>query len=437
MKTTKILMSIAVVASLAASCKRGCTDPNAINYDPKAKKESKKADKQCVYETEKTITGDITVNTTWTADKIWIISNKVIVKDGVTLTIEPGTIVKGAEGTDVNAAALIVERGGKIDAQGTATSPIIFTSVLDNIEIGQTSGTNLSQTDRGLWGGVILLGKAPVSSADGDTEGQIEGIPATETYGTYGGSSSTDNSGIMTYVSIRHGGALIGAGNEINGLTLGGVGSGTTLNHIEIIANVDDGIEFFGGTVAISNVVIAYQGDDGLDIDQNFAGTIDNFLVVYDKDGDEGLEVDGPEGITNITGYFTIKNGNVVSVDGTPVGNADFKDKAQGTTTNVKWEGFATGKQQIKIRQKYDTDCATVKADSWANLVNNNTLIFTTCQFSDGVKVYTSSTDASSVACTVVAGDQTAAEGKMSSATASGSDRTQFSWTWSKAKGLF
>lgn len=441
MKTVKILLSLAVVASMAASCKRGCTDPNALNYDPKAKKESKKSDEQCKYadpvvETEKTVSGSITENSTWTKDLIWILDGKVVVKDGITLTIEPGTIVKAKEGSDVNASALIVERGAKINAAGTSTSPIIFTSVLDDIQTGQTSGTNLSQSDKGLWGGLIILGKAPVSTANGDTEGQIEGIPATETYGTYGGSSSADNSGVLTYVSIRHGGALIGEGNEINGLTLGGVGSGTTINHIEVVGNVDDGVELFGGTVNVSNIVVSYQGDDAIDIDQNYSGTIDNFIVVHGTtDTDEALEIDGPEGSTYKTGLFTLKNGTIISSDG--AGSAgDFKSKAQGTTENVKFSGY-TGGAKIKVAQKYGTDCTTVSEDAWKHLVTDNTLVFTTCEFAGGVKVYTTSTDASSNACAVVAQDQTDAEGKMSSTTATGADTTPFSWTWSKSKGLF
>ena len=181
---------------------------------------------------------------------------------------------------------------------GTAAEPIVFTSVADNIELGQTAGTNLTEDDRGLWGGLILLGNAPVS-LDGDAaEAQIEGIPASDTNGLYGGSDPADDSGTVQYVSIRHGGALIGEGNEINGLTLGGVGSGTTIDNVEIVGNVDDGIEFFGGTVNATNLLVWAQGDDGLDIDQAYSGTIDNAVVVQGSISDHGLEIDGPEGFT-------------------------------------------------------------------------------------------------------------------------------------------
>lgn len=425
----KLMLAIATIALLATSCKKkGCDDPNAENYDSKAKKN----DGSCVY-INTDITGNISSNTTWSSDKVWNITGKVIVKSGSTLTIEAGTIVKATEGTDVNAAALIVERGAKINASGTASSPIIFTSVLDNIEIGQTTGSNLNESHKGKWGGIILLGRAPVSAADGDTEGQIEGIPATETYGTFGGSSSADNSGTMKYVSIRHGGALIGSGNEINGLTLGGVGSGTIIENIEVLGNVDDGVEFFGGTVNVKNVLVSYQGDDAIDIDMNYAGTVDNFMIVHGGENtDEGLEIDGPEGTTNTTGLFTLKNGTVKSIDGQ--GSAgDFKSKAQGTIQNVKFTGYTSAK--VKIRASYQNDCVDAKTDSFTHLTDASpSLTFTTTEF-DAVSVYTKSTDnAGTTDCTVQSADQTAAESVMTSSIATGTT-ADYSWTWTSIKG--
>ena len=107
----------------------------------------------------------------------------------------------------------------------------------------------------------------------------IEGIPTDEERGAYGGDDAVDNSGSFTYVSIRHGGSVIGANNEINGLTLGGVGSETTIDHVEVWANADDGIEFFGGTVNATNLIVAYCGDDGLDADEGYSGNIQNAIV--------------------------------------------------------------------------------------------------------------------------------------------------------------
>ena len=225
------------------------------------------------------VAGGIALNTTWTNDKIWVLDRKVVVQEGVTLTIEPGTIIKGRAGTGSLSSALIVARGGKIMAEGTSAQPIIFTAEADNIDAGETTGTNLDENNRGLWGGLLILGNAPCSFSGDVEELQIEGIPADDTFGLYGGNEPADNSGVLTYVSIRHGGALIGEGNEINGLTLGGVGSGTIIDNVEVVANVDDGIEFFGGTVNATNLLVYAQGDDGLDIDQAYSGTISNAVV--------------------------------------------------------------------------------------------------------------------------------------------------------------
>src|SRR5690606_31476683 len=239
--------------------------------------------------------GILTADETWTAENIYVMEGKVVVGDGATLTIEAGTIIKGAEGQETTASALVVDQGGKLMAEGTAEKPIIFTSVLDGIEQGQTTGT-LDITSTGLWGGVIVLGKAPIS-VNGDLEtDQIEGIPADESYGQYGGTDPADNSGVIKYISIRHGGITIGQDNEINGLTLGGVGNGTVIENVEVIANQDDGIEWFGGTVNVTNALVWAQGDDGFDADQSWSGTLSNGIVIMSDESGSALELDGPEG---------------------------------------------------------------------------------------------------------------------------------------------
>lgn len=285
------------------------------------------------------VTGQLTQNTIWTANNIYQLNQKVVVPSGVTLTIEPGTIIKGSAGTGSLASALIVARGATIIAQGTANQPIIFTSTSDDIEVGQAAGTNLDQNDRGLWGGLVILGNAPCSFSGDLLEAQIEGIPADDTFGLYGGSDPVDNSGIIEYVSIRHGGALIGEGNEINGLTLGGVGNGTTINNVEVVANVDDGIEFFGGTVNVSNVLVWSQGDDAIDIDQAYSGTVDNAVVVLGDISDHAFEIDGPEGTG--AGAFTLRNATIIGNTVTANGEyADYRSGATGTTNNVYAYGF-------------------------------------------------------------------------------------------------
>jgi hypothetical protein len=308
MKNVNLKLSVLMLSALtlgAVSCqKEGCTDSTATNYDEKAKKD----DGSCIAATEETtlnITSNITTNTTWETGKVYVLKSRIAVVSGVTLTIEPGVIIKGDVGTGANATALIIARGGKIMAEGTASSPIIFTSTADNIMPGEINSPNLSAELNGLWGGLIVLGNAPIS-ADAESV-QIEGIPASDQNGLYGGTNSTDNSGVIKYVSIRHGGANIGEGNEINGLTLGGVGSGTTIDHVEVVANQDDGIEFFGGSVNVSNALVYNAGDDAIDTDQAWSGTLDNFIVI--GGGDECFELDGPEG--TLEGKHTIKNGTV------------------------------------------------------------------------------------------------------------------------------
>ncbi|MEP5611856.1 MAG: hypothetical protein ABJP45_06375 [Cyclobacteriaceae bacterium] len=298
-------------------------------------------------ETEIVHSGIIGANETWSSSEIHILGDKVVVDDGITLTIEPGTIIKGVEGEGSLASALIVARGGRLVAEGTSSNPIIFTSILDDIEIGQKAGSNLSETENGLWGGLIILGKAPIS-ADA-SEVQIEGIPADETYGLYGGNSSSDNSGIVRYISVRHGGTLIGEGNEINGITLGGVGNGTIIEYVEVVGNKDDGIEWFGGSVNVSNVLVWAADDDALDVDQAYSGTINNALVLAFSGTDHALEIDGPEG--TLEGSFTLSNATLVGVDDEI---ADFRDGARGTLTNIYVTDFVSPSADLDSNSEAD-----------------------------------------------------------------------------------
>lgn len=274
----------------------------------------------CVQETNENeirVTANVTANTTWEAGKCYILGGRITVVDGVTLTIEAGTLIKGEAGTGANATALLVARGGKLIAEGTASAPIIFTSVADeitpdDIAAGNFGSPNLDNDVNGLWGGLIVLGKARISASNdnGDVnEVQIEGIPTSDPNGLYGGNDDADNSGILKYISIRHGGTNIGAGNEINGLTLGGVGSGTVIENIEVVGNQDDGIEWFGGTVNVKNALVWNAGDDAIDTDQSWSGTLDNFIVISPTG--HCFELDGPEG--SYAAGHTIRNGSVVT----------------------------------------------------------------------------------------------------------------------------
>lgn len=343
MKMKKRLFPTAVVAlgalAVMASCKKeGCSDPAATNYDEKVKE--KNDDGSCIYPSVLVdtvyVSENVTANTTWESGKTYILTSRIAVTGGATLTIEPGTVVKGEAGSGANATALIIARGSKIMAEGTASEPIIFTSTADHLVPGEIQSPNLSSDLDGLWGGLIVLGHAQIS-ADAESV-QIEGIPVSDPNGLYGGTDNADNSGVISYISIRHGGANIGEGNEINGLTLGGVGSGTQIDHVEIVANQDDGVEFFGGSVSVSDLIVFNNGDDAIDTDQNWIGTLSNFIVI--NPGDEAMELDGPEGAV-LGGNFTITNGSVYMDGGD--GIVDNDDNTNVDMSNVYFFGLSSG----------------------------------------------------------------------------------------------
>ncbi|MEB2773720.1 hypothetical protein SYJ56_00285 [Algoriphagus sp. D3-2-R+10] len=365
------------------------------------------------------IESNISTNTTWETGKTYVLGGRIAVTAGNTLTIQPGVIVKGEVGSGSNATALIIARGAKLDAQGTATSPIIFTTVADEIIPGQIASPNLEPELSGLWGGLLIMGKAKASLAGDVTETQIEGIPPSDTNGLYGGSDDEDNSGIIKFISIRHGGANIGEGNEINGLTLGGVGSETVIENVEVIGNQDDGIEWFGGSVNVTNAIVWNAGDDGLDTDQAWSGTMDNFIVIAGAETDHALEIDGPEGSYN-AGH-TLKNGTIIGNNVAELG--DFRDGARGTFENIYFFNFASpvdteGRGDLSLSG--DKTLATF-ADGALKFMNLEVTL------ADGVelsKVFKNGTDA--FATSVEAGANTV-----------GADKTAFAstWSWAAASG--
>jgi hypothetical protein len=221
------------------------------------------------------VSGEITASTTWTADKTYVLKDLVFVRAPAVLTIQAGTRVKGERGS-----ALIVTRGAKIVAEGTAQAPIVFTSA-------KPEGAR----NRGDWGGVVLLGRAPINVAGG--ENAIEGIVNTDGRGTYGGSDPADSSGTLRYVRIEFAGFELSPDNELNGLTCGGCGSGTVLDYIQVHRAADDGIEFFGGTVNLKHAVITLPNDDGLDWDFGWQGKA-QFIVIQQEaaNGENGYEGD-------------------------------------------------------------------------------------------------------------------------------------------------
>jgi len=229
-------------------------------------------------------------NVVWTKDKTYLLNGLVFVEDCATLTIEAGTVVKFTELAEVgNPSALIIARGGKIFAEGTAEEPIIFTAEADDV----SDPLDLGPTDVSLWGGLAILGNG-ITQKNGNANANLEGIPTTEVRGNYGGDDNTDNSGVLKYVSIRHGGRQIVSGNELNGLSLAAVGSGTTLEYIEIYANSDDGIEFFGGAPNLKYAVVAFAEDDSYDWDEVYTGQGQFWFSIQRADvADLGGELDG------------------------------------------------------------------------------------------------------------------------------------------------
>lgn len=229
--------------------------------------------------------------TSWTATNEYHLDGYIFVESGAVLNVEAGTVIKGlaSPSTGDISSALIVSRGGQIFAEGTENDPIVFTAEFDDI----SDPTDLTDADKGLWGGLILLGSATVG-VDGGVQ-NIEGIPSTEGRAEYGGTTDDDNSGTLKYVSIRHGGSKLEANNEINGLTLGGVGSETIIDYIEVFANLDDGIEFFGGKVDVKHAVVSFCGDDSYDYDQSWDGKGQFWFSLQDKLSNRAGEWDGSE----------------------------------------------------------------------------------------------------------------------------------------------
>ncbi|SES82021.1 T9SS type A sorting domain-containing protein [Hymenobacter actinosclerus] len=214
------------------------------------------------------VSGSITSNTTWTADRVYLLKGFVFVESGATLTIQPGTIIKGDKASK---GTLTIKQGAKIEARGTADRPIVFTS-------NQAPG----ERDRGDWGGLILAGKAPqnIPAAPGQPLPKLEGGLTPDTY--FGGTDPNDNSGALQYVRIEFPGIAFTTDNEINGLTLAGVGAGTTLDHIQVSYSGDDSFEWFGGTVN-AKYLVAFRGtDDEWDTDNGFAGKVQFGLSLRD-----------------------------------------------------------------------------------------------------------------------------------------------------------
>ena len=273
--------------------------------------------------------GDLLGNTNLTCDKLWILDKKIYVPNGVTLTVQPGTVIKGVNtGVATTATALIVSRGGKIYADGTAECPIVMTAQADLMD------GNYPIHNVGQWGGLVICGQAsnnltlakngPFQAGVGDGRlavadglGTIEGFASSDFRNEFGVNLTTpqsgylttfddnDNSGILRYVSVRFGGQILQVGGELNGISLGSVGRGTTIDHVEVISAADDNMEFFGGTVNIKNATFMFGNDDMFDWDDGYSGKVQNVFAVGVSSndtlgtvtgaGDNGFEMDADD----------------------------------------------------------------------------------------------------------------------------------------------
>ena len=218
------------------------------------------------------VSGSILTDTTWGADKTWVLTEPVFVEQG-TLVIEAGTTVLGREGS-----ALVVTRDAQLRARGRSDAPIVFSSARPE-----------GEREPGDWGGVVLLSTAPINEA----VGRIEGLPESDLRGQYGGSDPTASCGVLEYVRIEFAGFEVYANNELNGLTLGGCGSNTIVRNVQVHRTLDDGIELFGGTADLEHIVISQPGDDGLDWDEGWQGRVQFLIVQMGPDrGDNAIEAD-------------------------------------------------------------------------------------------------------------------------------------------------
>jgi hypothetical protein len=360
---------------------------------------------------------EFTGNVHLTCNTIYTITNKMYVPPPYTITIDPGTVIQGIySSNNNNAAVLIIERGAKIMAQGTPDCNIVFTSDQDPMD-GTYSVSNVSK-----WGGISIFGVAsnnltvaantPVSgstypngsvplSAGLDGEGHGEGFALVPSVGnTFGANSSdtygftafndNDNSGVMTYVSIRHAGELVGGlakGNEINALTLSSVGRGTTINHIEVVASGDDDVESFGGTVDYKYISSYFGDDDKFDFDIGYSGRA-QFIFAISADSlnsgdlhssDNGFECDADDqfGSTiagfpyqsnpNLWNATFISNGKLTAtLDNTGHAGLMAKEMTGGQFHNCIFANFRSGVHLSEARSG-----SVLHADAYDQWTNN------------------------------------------------------------------
>lgn len=275
------------------------------------------------------ISGTYVSDLTLEAKNQYLLNGPLVMTDGTTLTIEAGTTIEAlAAGSDIYIA---IAQGAKIQANGTSDAPIVMTS-------------NSSAPQAGDWGGLIVLGKAPINSVStGTSTSEIGGLP-------YGGSDATDNSGSIRYVRVQYSGGKADGQSENNGFSFYGVGNGTTVEYIQMFEGLDDGIEFFGGTVNVSYISIINAQDDSIDWTEGYSGNITNAYVKHGATHDKGFECDGYNtdiGNNSNPLYFSKPNVSNVTIIGLGSSTANeavrLRAGTQGVFSNFIIEGFAEG----------------------------------------------------------------------------------------------
>jgi hypothetical protein len=306
-----------------------------------------------------TVTGTLTSNTTWSANNRYVLNDFVGVAAPATLTIEPGTVIYGG-GTR---ASLFIQRGAKINAEGTARRPIIFTSA-------QKTGSR-AQRD---WGSLVLFGAAPINVPGG--QAFMEGLPSEPAY-SYGGTNANDNSGVLRYVRLEFGGFEIATNQEINGLTFGGVGNGTTVDHIEVLHNKDDAFEFFGGTINAKYLLSVAAADDGLDFDNGYLGSIQYAVLIKRAVNDESDSNFFTEADNNATGSgdTPLTNPKVYNVTAVRVasGTGNYGGVLRRNTAGKFYNVIVAGSRLAPITVR---DNGTFTNAGAGDLVLNNSILF-------------------------------------------------------------
>jgi len=322
------------------------------------------------------VSGPITGQATWDANTIWVLNGPVFVTSGASLTIEPGTIIKAFPGQTFRSSYLVVAQGGQIFANGTADAPVIFTSLADRIRPGDDATfSSLPAGVRGLWGGLLVLGNAPSNSLPG--QNFIEGIPVGGPVPSeFGGVDTTDNSGVLNYVSIRFGGTEIGDGNEINGCTLGSVGNGTEVDFVEVLSNRDDAFEWFGGTVVCDHLIGSFCGDDTFDWDQGFFGGGQYWFSFQAIVGDRAGEHDGGLGDAECDAPFS--NPKIANV--TYIGNGSndlgqLRDNTGCSYNRAIFSGFGAG-WEIEDRRDLAPGCGSAERLAAGDLQFTDVLLY-------------------------------------------------------------